>query len=120
MPVKLFAPCFAALLLVLSGSASWGQDDGTLARRAKRLLASQCSNCHAIGPSDESPHRAAPPLRTLGQRYSIEGLAEAFAEGLATGHADMPEFIFAIEDVGAILAYLNSIQDPTAANRRSK
>jgi hypothetical protein len=46
----------------------------------------------------------------LGQRYSIDALAEALAEGLSTGHPDMPEFVFDISDVGAILAYLQSIQ----------
>jgi hypothetical protein len=48
----------------------------------------------------------------LGQRYSIESLAESLAEGLYTGHPDMPEFVFDIADVSAILAYLQSIQVP--------
>jgi mono/diheme cytochrome c family protein len=34
----------------------------------------------------------------LGQRYSIDPLAEALAEGLYTGHPDMPEFVFEISD----------------------
>jgi cytochrome c len=33
-------------------------------------------------------------------------------EGLSVGHPDMPEFVFDPEDVGAILAYLKSIQEP--------
>ena len=62
---------------------------------------------------------AAPaPARTRRPRASecslantkIEGLAEALAEGLSTGHPDMPEFVFAAEDVGAIIDYLQSIQ----------
>jgi hypothetical protein len=52
----------------------------------------------------------APPFRTLSRKYKIEGLAEALAEGLSTGHPDMPEFVFAPEDVGAIIDYLQSIQ----------
>ena len=39
-------------------------------------------------------------------------LEEALAEGLVTGHPDMPEFQFEARDVGAIIAYLNSIQQP--------
>jgi cytochrome c len=70
-----------------------------------------CSRCHAIDRTGASPHPEAPPFRTLGTRYPIESLAEALAEGLVTGHPDMPEFMFKVQDVGAILAYLNSIQD---------
>ena len=33
------------------------------------------------------------------------------AEGIITGHPDMPEFLFEAPDVGAILAYLESIQE---------
>ena len=60
-------------------------------------------------PPGASPHPAAPPFRTLSRKYKIEGLAEALAEGLSTGHPDM-EFVFAAEDVGAIIDYLKSIQ----------
>jgi hypothetical protein len=55
----------------------------------------------------------------LGQRYSIDSLAEALAEGLSTGHPDMPEFIFEISEVGAILAYLQSIQVPPEMGDRN-
>jgi cytochrome c len=57
-----------------------------------------------------STHPEAPPFRTLGQRYPIEALAEGLAEGLSSGHPDMPEFRFEIDDVRAILVYLKSIQ----------
>jgi hypothetical protein len=53
----------------------------------------------------------APLFRTLSQRYEIDGLAEALAEGISVGHPDMPEFTFEAEDAGAILAYLKSIQE---------
>jgi cytochrome c len=66
--------------------------------------------CHAVGRSGRSPHRQAPPFRTLSQRYPIDSLSEALGEGLFTGHPDMPEFVFSPRDVGAILSYLRSIQ----------
>jgi hypothetical protein len=46
----------------------------------------------------------------LGQRYPIESLEEALGEGIVSGHPDMPEMSFDADDVGAIIAYLNSIQ----------
>jgi cytochrome c len=58
-----------------------------------------------------APIRKRTPFRTLGSRYPIDALAESLAEGLSSGHPDMPEFRFEIADVDAILAYLNSIQD---------
>ena len=50
------------------------------------------------------------PFRTLSRKYKIEGLSEALAEGLSNGHPHMPEFVFAPEEVGAIIDYLQSIQ----------
>jgi hypothetical protein len=66
--------------------------------------------CHAIGPAGESPHAAALPFRILGQRYPLTSLEEALGEGLLSGHPDMPEFRFTPRDVGAIIRYLQSIQ----------
>ena len=88
------------------------QGVGEQERRGHALLAKHCAMCHAIGRSGRSAHREAPPFRTLSKRYPIEDLAEALGEGLFTGHPDMPEFVFSPRDVGAILAYLHSIQEP--------
>jgi mono/diheme cytochrome c family protein len=79
-------------------------------RRGETLLARLCAGCHAIGRTGASTHREAPPFRTLGRRYKIEALEEALAEGLISGHPDMPEFRFSPEEVGAVIAYLNAIQ----------
>ena len=97
----------AALWVALSASAALPQNDRTLAGRGHTLLMRNCSRCHSVGSTGTSPHREAPAFRTLGQRYPIETLAEPLAEGLSTGHPDMPDFIFEIEDVRAILAYLD-------------
>lgn len=78
--------------------------------RGRALLQQHCSRCHAITADDASAHHLAPPFKTLGQRYAIDSLEEALAEGLVSGHPDMPEFTFAPGDVGAIITYLNTIQ----------
>lgn len=78
--------------------------------RGKALLTRDCASCHAVGPTGESPRQNAPAFRTLGQRYPVESLEEALAEGIMTGHPDMPEFSFDADDVGAIIDYLKSIQ----------
>ena len=66
--------------------------------------------CHAVGRAGTSPHREAPAFRTLSQLYPVDELQEALGEGLSSGHPDMPDFVFPPEQVGAILAYLRSIQ----------
>jgi hypothetical protein len=50
-------------------------------------------------------------FRALGKRYPIEALEEALGEGIISGHPDMPEFTFESKEVGAIIAYLKSIQE---------
>jgi cytochrome c len=79
-------------------------------KRGEALLARDCASCHAVGRSGESSDKLASPFRTLGQRYPIESLEEALGEGILSGHPDMPEFKFDAGDVGAIIAYLKSIQ----------
>jgi mono/diheme cytochrome c family protein len=37
-------------------------------------------------------------------------LEEALAEGISTGHPDMPEFIFEPDQIEAILAYIGSLK----------
>jgi len=87
------------------------QDHSSTERRGEALLAKNCARCHAIGRTGASPHPSAPPFRTLSRKYPIEGLAEALAEGLSVGHPDMPEFVFEVDEVRAILDYLHSIQE---------
>jgi cytochrome c len=79
-------------------------------KRGEALVQRDCARCHAVGKTGASTHKEAPPFRTLGKRYPIESLEEALAEGIVSGHPDMPEFQFDPDDVGAIIAYLKSIQ----------
>jgi cytochrome c len=74
------------------------------------LLVRHCGSCHAVGSTGASPSHDAPALRTLGKRYPVESLEEALGEGMMSGHPDMPEFKFDAGQVGAIIAYMKSIQ----------
>lgn len=104
-------PAAALLAVVLSvglisshpAAAQSPEDEG-------RALAEQhCARCHAIGRDDTSPLPPAVPFRELPRRYPVEQLAEAFAEGIVTGHPDMPEFSFEPPQIGALLAYIGSL-----------
>lgn len=81
-------------------------------KSGEELLTKNCARCHAVGQTGASPRADAPAFRTLGSRYPIESLEEALGEGIMSGHPDMPEFSFDADQVGAIIAYLKSIQQP--------
>jgi len=104
--MKNFLVSVSAALLVTALARPAAAED---LERGKKLLGESCGSCHAIGGGD-SPDKAAPAFRTIGQRYPVDALEEALAEGIMTGHPAMPEFKFDADDVGAIIAYLKSIQ----------
>ncbi len=104
------AGIIAAFLLGLAATPS-GAAEKDLTNKGKVLVEKNCSRCHAIGKEGDSTHPEAPPFRTLSSRYPIDDLAEALAEGIVSGHPDMPIFVFSPTDVEAIIDYLKSIQD---------
>jgi cytochrome c len=102
----------AEALLVALGPAAAAEKASV--GRGELLLRENCSRCHAIGKEGNSPHPEAPPFRTLSSRYPIEDLSESLAEGIVSGHPDMPIFVFSATDVEAIIEYLNSVQEKPA------
>ena len=66
-----------------------------------------CAALAQLPPGDDGA------LRRLieAELQPVAVIGEGKAEGLFTGHPDMPEFVFEAPDVGAILAYLESIQE---------
>lgn len=95
------------LMQASSGIATAGGDPEAGQEMAERL----CAGCHAIGASDESNHPAAPPLRTFADRWPLEHLEEAFAEGIVVGHHEipMPEFVFEPGEIADLIAYLEVV-----------
>ncbi len=102
------------LAIVAPASATAAQD--TPSARGLELVQRNCGMCHAVGRSGASPNPTAPPFRDLNQRYPVDNLAEALAEGILTGHPQMPEFQFSADQVQDILQYLNSIQTKQPAD----
>ncbi len=77
--------------------------------RGKTLATNLCSRCHAVGETGKSPRAKAPPFRTFAKMWPVEQLAESLAEGIVTGHDEMPEFVFIPEEIDDFLNYLRSI-----------
>ena len=106
---------FALGVLFFSGvsPAFAASPDSALQTKGEALLRDNCSRCHAIGPSDVSSHKQAPPFRDVILRYPAENLAEALAEGIVSGHPDMPVLTFEVDQIDAIIAYLNTLNGTT-------
>jgi mono/diheme cytochrome c family protein len=109
---RLLAACAmaAALPVATSAQGNGTQAESNLFAAGKRLVVEYCSACHATGADDQSRHPEAPPMRTLGRNYPVEDLAEALAEGIMSGHPDMPVLTFEADEVDQVIAYLQSIQ----------
>lgn len=79
-------------------------------QRGKAFARANCARCHAIDRTSQSPLKIAPPLRTLHRHYPIETLGEALAEGIYTGHADMPAFELSPDQIHDLLSYLKTLE----------
>lgn len=100
----------AAAIAVGAPCLSQAQTDAV--SKGRLLLEANCVRCHAIGMDDESKHKEAPAFRVVVTRYPPDNLAEALAEGIMSGHPDMPEFVFEPAEIEAITAYLGSLNSP--------
>lgn len=82
----------------------------TAEQRGKAFARANCATCHSIDRVSRSPREGAPPLRNLHRRYPIETLGEALAEGIYTGHADMPAFELSPDQIHDLLSYLKTLE----------
>jgi cytochrome c len=99
------------LVLALSLMPANATSEGSAVASGKSFVEKNCSGCHTVGPSGESRHPDAPAFRTLSKRYPLENLEESLAEGISTGHPDMPEFEVRPREIVNIIRYLNTIQE---------
>lgn len=79
-------------------------------QRGKTFALNNCARCHSIDRVSPSPLKIAPPFRTLHDRYPVENLAEALAEGIETGHQNMPVFQLAPDQIHDLLSYLKTLE----------
>src|SRR4026207_2215583 len=97
-----------AVLLSAGMSAATAQTSPTV-QRGLNLAVANCARCHSIDKISPSPFALAPPFRDLHLSYPVESLAEALAEGIVTGHQNMPEFRLDPGQVGDFIDFLKSL-----------
>lgn len=68
-----------------------------------------CAACHAIDMAHASPLAAAPPFRTLHEKYPVRYLEEALAEGIVTGHPAMPNVKLEPEMIDNLITFIEAL-----------
>lgn len=101
----------SVFFLVLSLMPANATSEGSAIASGKSFVEKNCSGCHAVGPTGESKHPDAPAFRTLSKRYPLVALEESLAEGISTGHPDMPEFDVRPREISNTIRYLDTIQE---------
>jgi len=113
---------FLGLAMSLLTSSGFAQSSAEI-ERGRVFAESHCATCHAVGRTGTSPYAPAPPFRTLHERYDVEAIAEALAEGIVVGHQgarQMPEFRLEPTQIDDLLAYLKSLEIPAGAVQRQR
>ncbi len=100
---------FSALAVLLPALFSFSASAADVSA-GMAVVGNNCSRCHAIGREGTSPRDGAPRFVDLVTRYPPALLAEALAEGIMTGHSDMPEFVFTPEQIDDLILYLESLE----------
>lgn len=85
--------------------------DAAAAAEGQALLETHCARCHAIGKTDKSPLKNAPPLRDIYRQYPVVRLEFELSEGIGSRHRDMPQIQFSTEQIDKILEFLKSQAD---------
>lgn len=106
----------AITVIWMASVPAWAQDSdlngpsmAAIVAIGESLAEERCGRCHALGLVDASPHTEAPPFRVVAKRYRLEDLAESLAEGILTGHPDMPVLVFKEDEIDSFLTYLGSL-----------
>jgi mono/diheme cytochrome c family protein len=82
--------------------------------RGQSIAEQTCLRCHTKFEGDPLPDpnvTNAPALASFGQRWPLENLEEALAEGITVLHESvtMPEFSFTPETIADLLSYMETL-----------
>lgn len=100
---------FAAVILLILGSASAAAQEGDIARG--RLVARDlCASCHAVERGDlNSRNTAAPAFSVIANTRGMS--APALNSYMHSSHETMPNIILQSDDRSDVLAYVLSLKD---------
>ncbi|MBU6319909.1 MAG: c-type cytochrome [Alphaproteobacteria bacterium] len=91
--------------------------DAVLIEQGRVIAERECAGCHALGSGAAGGGRPdAPSMAVLLGRYDEEALINHLVDGVKLGHEDMPLFDFNVLAADALVAYLKSIRQASAAD----
>ena len=99
----------SAACVIMMATASLGAAENDRAAVGHDLAQKHCARCHAVGMDGESPHKDAPAFRSFAEKWPLENLEEALAEGIVTGHPDMPAFVLEPPEIDALIEHLHTL-----------
>ena len=108
MFIRLVATIAVGVAVFTAQAAQAAGDPG----KGLAFATAHCARCHATGSEGTSPLAVAPPFRTLQDRFVLEWLERALAEGVGVGHRDarfMPEFVLSKPEIDDLIAYLRTL-----------
>ncbi|ACG79224.1 cytochrome oxidase subunit II [Phenylobacterium zucineum HLK1] len=86
--------------------------------RGRDLVQRRCAGCHNAAPRGRSVYGPAPPLRTLGGRYTPAELQRVVEEARAGDHYAMPPLEISERQALDIAAYIEAIAKSDAGTQR--
>jgi len=76
----------------------------------RAILQQNCSRCHSVEVSGESPLAGAPPFRNIYKKFAVEELEMRLSEGVVSHFRGMPQIDFTSEQINRIIDYLNVLR----------
>jgi mono/diheme cytochrome c family protein len=110
LPAAAFAGALALCVSAMAAPAA-NPFEAQVAR-GHDLARAKCSSCHAVERDGASPSRRAPAFRAISGRYVELTLHRRLTEISETGHYDMPPMPARSDEVGDLVAYINSLPPP--------
>jgi mono/diheme cytochrome c family protein len=99
-----------SLLLGACATDRNASDLSQSAAKGRAFAEANCAGCHALDDG-VSPDPDAPSLRRAANRLPAWAVAGSFERGVQVGHSmQMPEFVFAKDDVANLLAYFEALK----------
>jgi mono/diheme cytochrome c family protein len=112
MPVSFFAASIAVLALAACTTTPAPEYSGDPIAGLD-VAQNLCATCHAIGRDGASPNAGAPPFRHILSKYDADRLVEDLEESVSISHLRMPTFYFGEHHAADVVAYLQTIQQPS-------
>lgn len=104
--LKVFSFSLFAIVGLSTGTHAGGAPD---VEAGAHIANTFCAKCHAVGMTGKSPFETAPPFRTFQQKWPLEDLEEALAEGIVVGHEAMPAFELSENQIANLIGYLHTL-----------